>query len=101
MPDTRVYFANSAAQLAKQGDVARKHPVLRDDDISTAQEPTQEAQHFALSPSGTRLNIPQELFVALSDFIKTRKYPGSITIQFRGGEIVCVEAMTQKTYRNS
>jgi hypothetical protein len=101
MPDTRVYFASGAAQLAKEGDAAREHQVLRDDNISKTAEPTEESQHFASSPSGTRLNIPKELFVALSDFIKTRKCPGSITIQFRRGEIICVEAVAKKTYRNS
>ena len=101
MPDTRVYFANGTAQLAKEGDVAREHQVLRDDNISKTPEPAEESQHFASSPNGTRLNIPKELFVALSDFIKTRKCPGSITIQFRRGEIICVEAVAKKTYRNS
>jgi hypothetical protein len=45
--------------------------------------------------------IPKELFIALSDFIKTRKCPGSITIQFRSGEILCVESVAKKTYRSS
>lgn len=102
MPDPRVYFANGAAQIAKDGDGAgRDHTVLRDDKTSKTPEPTEELQYHATSPSGTKLNIPKELFVALSDFIKTRKCPGSITIQFRQGEIVCVEAVAKKTYRNS
>jgi hypothetical protein len=86
MPDTRVYYANGNAQLANPGNVAR------------AVSPDQE-QHFASSPSGIKLGIPAELFLALSDFIKTRKSSGSITVQFRSGEIVCVEALTKKTYR--
>lgn len=57
--------------------------------------------YFAASPNGTQVSIPKELFVAFSDFIKTRKCPGSIAIQFRGGEITCVEALSRKTYRNS
>ena len=102
MPDPRVYFANGvAAQIAKDGDGAgRDHTVLRDYRTSKTPEPTEEPQYHATSPSGTKLNIPKELFVALSDFIKTRKCPGSITIQFRRGEIVCVEAVAKKTYRN-
>ena len=102
MPDPRVYFANGAAQIAKEGDSAgRDHTVLRDDRTSKPPATPEEPQYHAMSPSGTKLNIPKELFVALSDFIKTRKCPGSITIQFRQGEIVCVEAVAKKTYRNS
>ena len=57
-------------------------------------------KYVALSPNGVHIPIPKELFVALSDFIATRKYPGSITIQFRSGGIVCVEAVAKKTYKN-
>lgn len=53
-----------------------------------------------LSPDGSNMTIPKELYVALSDFIKTRKCPGSITIQFRSGGIICVEAVAKKTFRN-
>lgn len=56
---------------------------------------------LAVSPEGLQLNIPKELFTALTDFMQTRKCPGSIMIQFRGGDIVCVEAIAKKTYRNS
>jgi len=56
-------------------------------------------KYVAVSPKGVHIPIPKELFVALSDFIATRKYPGSITIQFRSGEIICVESMAKKTYR--
>jgi hypothetical protein len=101
MPDTRVYFSNGGAQLAKEGESPREQPGLRDDQISKPSEATEEPQYIAASPNGARLNIPKELFVALSDFIKTRKCPGSITIQFRQGEIVCVEAVAKKTYRNT
>lgn len=101
MPDTRVYFAGGAVQLAKEDEAAREHPTLRADKLSKEPEPAQAPQYFATAPSGARLDIPKELFVALSDFIKTRKCPGSITIQFRRGEIICVEAVAKKTYRNS
>jgi hypothetical protein len=101
MPDTRVYFSNGGSQLAKEGDASREHSVLRDDRTSKTPETAEEPQYIAASPNGAKLNIPKELFVALSDFIKTRKCPGSITIQFRQGEIVCVEAVAKKTYRNT
>ncbi|HWZ45469.1 MAG TPA: hypothetical protein VNW97_18485 [Candidatus Saccharimonadales bacterium] len=58
-------------------------------------------KYVAISPTGNRIPVPKELFVALSDFMKTRKCAGSITIQFRTGEIVCIESVAKKTYRNS
>lgn len=57
--------------------------------------------YFVASPNGVQVPIPKELYVAFSDFIKTRKCPGSIAIQFRSGEITCVEALARKTYRNN
>src|SRR6476660_8593088 len=100
MPDTRVYYASGAVQLAKDGNGAHESSVLAaDTSLPAAAEKPLEQQYQAVSPSGSKLNIPKELFIALSDFIKTRKCPGSITIQFRRGEIVCVEAVAKKTYR--
>lgn len=58
-----------------------------------------ESKYFALSPGGTRVEIPEELFVALSDFLETRKYAGEIKIEFRSGQIVGVEAVSKKRYR--
>jgi hypothetical protein len=58
-------------------------------------------KYVAVSPKGVNIPIPKELFIALSDFIKTRKCPGSITIQFRSGEILCLESVAKKTYRSN
>jgi hypothetical protein len=55
---------------------------------------------MAVSPDGSHIPLPKELFVALMDFMQSRKCPGSITIQFRNGEITCVEAVAKKTFRN-
>jgi len=102
MPDSRTYLAGSAAQFSTNGDSARDHNSLDNTRRSKAEqeeEPSPEPAYLATSPSGTMLPIPKELFVALSDFMQTRKCPGSITIQFRKGEIVCVEAVAKKTYR--
>jgi len=102
MSDSRIYFASSAAQFARNGDSAHDHNSLENSKRPSGrqeQEPDSEPAYVATSPSGTVLNIPKELFVALSDFMQTRKCPGSITIQFRKGEIVCVEAVAKKTYR--
>ena len=99
MPDTRAYFPGRADQLAKGSDPECEPSALKSNKLAT--EPDAGPQYVATSPSGAKVNIPKELFVALSDFIKTRKSPGSIIIQFRRGEIICVEAVAKKTYRNS
>jgi hypothetical protein len=93
-----MHFAGAAVQLAKNGEPRHN---LGSPKTSPAgeQSDVEQEQYLALSPSGTRLQIPKELFVALSDFMKTRKCPGSITIHFRKGEIICVEAIAKKTYR--
>src|SRR6266567_1983204 len=96
----RVYFANGATQMSKEGDPARDHVALGVNKLSKPPDADDEGKYAATAPGGTQLEIPKELFIALSDFIKTRKCPGSITIQFRRGEIICVEAVAKKTYRN-
>ncbi len=101
MSDSRV-FLGRAVELAKPTHPAHDHTVIHAKDSGNNEERTQavpEGPYVATSPSGKQLPIPKELFVALADFMKTRKCPGSITIQFRGGEIICVEAVAKKTYR--
>jgi hypothetical protein len=98
-----MYLAGSAAQFATNGDSACDQNSLVNTRRSKADQDEEvgpEPAYLATSPSGTTLHIPKELFVALSDFMQTRKCPGSITIQFRKGEIVCVEAVAKKTYRH-
>ena len=102
MSDPRMHLAGSAAQLSTNGDSACGHNSPDSTKRSKAEqeeEPGPEPAYLATSPSGTTVHIPKDLFVALSDFMQTRKCPGSITIQFRKGEIVCVEAVAKKTYR--
>ena len=101
MTETRSYLANATLQFQKNDDAVSPPPSLPGDQASHTGKPIAEGKYVAVSPSGTRVPIPKELFLALQDFMKTRKSPGSITIQFRGGEIVCVEAVAKKTYRNS
>ena len=97
MADTRVYVANTALKLAQNGSaVSVVAPPVATDLPSTAPA---EGRYAAISPNGNNVQIPKELYIALLDFIKTRKYPGSINIQFRSGEIICVEAVAKKTYR--
>lgn len=103
MSDARIYLTGSGVQLPKNIDTARDQATLDPVKASRVEVPSagpeSKSQYLALSPTGTRFDIPKELFVALDDFIKTRKCPGSITIQFRRGDIVCVEALAKKTYR--
>ena len=100
MPDSRIYVASNGVQLSNDSDSGRDHAGMDASKPSRATESDRELKYVAISPSDTALQIPKELFVALSDFMKTRKCPGSITIQFRRGEIICVEAIAKKTYRN-
>ena len=99
MSDIRVYFPGRAVQFSKGSEPECESSALQSNKLPAEQ--AAEPQYVATSPSGAKVNIPKELFIALSDFIKTRKCPGSIVIQFRRGEIICVEAVAKKTYRNS
>jgi hypothetical protein len=98
MSDPSIHLAGIAVQMAKNGEP--RHNLSSPKASPAGDQPEAEReQYLAISPSGTRLQIPKELFVALSDFMKTRKCPGSITVHFRKGEIICVEAVAKKTYR--
>lgn len=52
--------------------------------------------YFALAPNGNNVLIPKELYEALSDFIGLQKPAGSITLQFRGGQITTVESLARR-----
>jgi len=96
MADTRIYFADLPGQ--KSGDAAAERTPERTK-ASTLAAMDLQGKCVAVSPDGSHIPIPRELFVALSDFMQSRKCPGSITIQFRNGEITCVEAVAKKTFR--
>jgi hypothetical protein len=100
MPESRV-FLGRAIPSAKHSDPAYDHISLaaKDSGGEDRSRPAPDGPYVATSPNGTQLYIPKELFVALTDFMKTRRGAGSITIQFRQGEIICVEAVAKKTYR--
>lgn len=99
MSDIRAYLPGRTIQLSKGSEPECGASTLQSNKVPAEQ--AAEPQYVATSPSGAKVTIPKELFVALSDFIKTRKSPGSIVIQFRRGEIICVEAVAKKTYRNT
>jgi len=56
-------------------------------------------QYAVVSPDGSRIEIPKELFGALWDFIEGNKPSGSVTIQFRNGGIAGLEALIKRTYK--
>lgn len=97
MPDNRTHLTNGALH-ASVVDPSRNECVSTQVG-STAAQPSVAQQYVAISPNGVSVSIPKELYVALVDFMMTRKYPGSITIQFRGGEILGMESVAKKTYR--
>lgn len=99
MADSRLYVPNGS--LSTSGSGRNDCLDLRVDGSASQPRPEGPGQYMAISPKGVQISIPKELFVALSDFMMTRKCPGSITIQFRGGEILCVESLAKKTYRNN
>jgi hypothetical protein len=98
MPDTKIYNRALHSNISAAPSCEQRPQGLSD---GGAADLDTKNQCFAMSPNGTQVPIPKELFVAFSDFIKTRKCPGSIMIQFRHGEITCVEALARKTYRNN
>jgi len=101
MADTRLCISNGLLQSPKSGDTQVERPGLEVTKLPGSPRIEPAGQYVAASPKGVSIPIPKELFVALSDFVKTRKCPGSITIQFRNGEILCVESVAKKTYRNN
>jgi hypothetical protein len=100
MTDPKIQFSEAAFASSASGHTLSECAV----EVDPAGGPGRldaPGKYVAVSPKGVHIAIPKELFIALSDFIKTRKCPGSITIQFRSGEILCVESVAKKTYRSS
>jgi hypothetical protein len=97
MAETRVYIADLPA---RSSDAAVEHTTPDKPKASFPAAMDLQGKCMAVSPDGSHIPLPKELFVALTDFMQSRKCPGSITIQFRNGEITCVEAVAKKTFRN-
>ena len=97
MPDTKIAYDTRTIRHWSSSATEQEQQAIS---IDGAQEPAAKSGYFAVSPHGIQITIPKELFVAFSDFMQTRKCPGSIAIQFQGGEITCIEALARKTYRN-
>jgi len=56
-------------------------------------------QYLVVSPEGIQIEIPQELFGALCDFLQGNRPTGSVVIQFRNGGIAGLEAQVKKIYK--
>jgi hypothetical protein len=56
-------------------------------------------EHLVVSPDGSRVSIPKELFGALADFLQGSKQTGALVIQFRNGGVAGLEALIKKTYK--
>jgi len=56
-------------------------------------------QYLVVAPDGNHIEIPQELFGVLWDFLQGNKATGSVVIQFRHGGIASLEALVKKTYK--
>jgi hypothetical protein len=62
--------------------------------------PDQGAQpYLVVAPDGDHIEIPKELFVALSDFLQGREPSGSVVIHFRNGDIAGLEGLVKKKYK--
>lgn len=101
MTETKVCASNDVSQALVDGHQRNNCASLPVSKLAGSSHSDPSRQYVAISPTGVSVTIPKELFVALSDFIKTRKCPGSITIQFRKGEILCLESVAKKTYRTN
>lgn len=101
MTDPKIHFSEGAYASSTSSPSLSDCAGVEPDPLTGSLRLDAPGKYVAVSPKGVHIPIPKELFVALSDFIKTRKCPGSITIQFRSGEILCVESVAKKTYRSS
>ena len=66
---------------------------------STALHCDSRLQYAVVSPDGSRIEIPKELFAVLWDFIKGNKSSGTVTIRFRNGGVAGLEALFKRTYK--
>lgn len=48
---------------------------------------TSNGIYIVLSPDGTAIQIPRELFFCADDFLVTRKDAGSMVVHFRNGGV--------------
>ncbi len=61
--------------------------------------PASTEPYLVISPDGTQVEIPKELYMVLWDFLQGSRSSGSIIVQFRNGGIAGLEAVVKKTYK--
>jgi len=52
-----------------------------------------------VAPDGAKVEIPEELFSALEEFVLKPRPTGSLTIHFRNGGVAGIEALIKKIYK--
>jgi len=52
-----------------------------------------------MSPDGTEIEVPPELFRAFNDFMVGRKDAGSMIVHFRNGGVAGLETVVKKKYK--
>lgn len=52
-----------------------------------------------VAPDGAKVEIPEEVFAALQDFVLNARPTGSLTIHFRNGGVAGIEALIKKIYK--
>jgi hypothetical protein len=67
--------------------------------MTAVRGPEVPGRYVVLSPDGARIEVPKELFLALSDFISARKEAGSMTVHFRNGGVAGLETLVKKRYK--
>jgi len=54
---------------------------------------------MVVSPDGSQISIPREMFEALADFLQGSKPTGALVIQFRNGGVAGLEALIKRIYK--
>jgi hypothetical protein len=52
-----------------------------------------------VAPDGAKVEIPEEVFAALEEFVLISRPTGSLTIHFRNGGVAGIEALIKKVYK--
>ncbi|HKD82412.1 MAG TPA: hypothetical protein VKH81_22175 [Candidatus Angelobacter sp.] len=56
-------------------------------------------RYLLMSPDGTEIEVPPELFRAINDFMVGRKDAGSMVVHFRNGGVAGLETVIKKKYK--
>jgi len=56
-------------------------------------------RYLVVAPDGKEIEVPKEMFAALSDFMTMRKDAGSMIVHFRNGGVAGLETLVKKKYK--